>query len=503
MNTAFGPNHWTTALESQSSASYTGNYPTYNAQQRESPSEEYMQSPRQSAGSEGGGSFSGSSGSSSRLESKLRSYRMSSPEVFQRVLKDLQTGLSLPEQSLHMHSPSPSTFAQPQIAINDQFEGFLMRQYVQSVAPMMNLYAMDSVFTHILPVLALSERVLYDSIMALSALSVHSKSPGTVSKETATHYMQSALRAIRENQDSAPYPRQLLYLCCSLLLILYNIVAADTGTVLQDLEIIYAKIKTLFVGRPQATSESGARDLFIVCVGLSFSIDLSISFRFNICCSWEPDFLEAVFKNEKLPILYTTEWWSQQGLLLLVRLSHFNHRSWVPTYEESRSDYRMAEWQSIYTDMLEYGRQLPQALKPVAQVPHKERAFPLIYVLDEYALLMNVSYHTGIIMALHIRPDQTPEQKLSVPAGAKEHAYQILGLLDTCDKPVFWITIYWAHRSASICLTDIEERSDALDLTRQYEWQTGYTFSMHLALIESRWNIIDAANNPQQQQQSR
>lgn len=453
--------------------------------------DEYMHSPNLSSASDN---------TSTGLESKIRSYRMSSPEVFQRVLKDLTAGSTSPgvKEPSPSQSPMPPS-GKPPIVIQDQFEAYLMREYVESVAPMMNLYAMDSVFTHILPVLALSERVLYDSIMALSALNVHSKSPGTVSRDVPERYMQSALHAIRENQEMATYPRKLLYLCCSLLMILYNIVAAETGTVLQDLETSYRKIKQLFVGRPQATPEfNGARDLFIVCVGLSFSIDLTISFRFNICCSWEPDFLEAVFRNENLPILYTNEWWLQRALLLLVRISHFTHRCWVPTYQESLTDYRLAEWQSIYNDLLEYGRLLPQALKPIAQVQPKQRTtFPHIYVLDEYGLLANVSYHTGVIMALHLRPDQTPQQKLTVPPTAKEHAYQILGLLDTCDKPVFWITIYWAHRSASICLQTMEERSDALDLSRQYEWQTGYTFNMHLALIEARWNVVDAAQNRQ------
>lgn len=439
--------------------------------------------------------------SSSGMECKIRSLRMCSPSVFQRVMSGLAGGGSAMQ---HEHSPVmsettpvpvPPPRLQPANALSDPFEAFLMHEYVENVAPMMNLYAMDSVFTQILPWLALSERVLFDSIMGLSALNLHSKSPGTVSKDVAERYKQSALKAIHENLEIAPYPRKLLYLCCSLLVLLYNIVASDTGSVLSDLAISYAKVKELFHGRPQAPRDNpGVRDLFIVCVGLSFSIDMAISFRFNICCSWEPDFLTAVYYNENLPIEYTNEWWLQKSLLLLVRLSHFTHRSYVPTYQESLENYRLAEWQAIYNDLLEYGRLLPQALKPIANVTsHPRTTFPRVYVFDEYALLANVSYHTGVIMALHLRPDQTAAQKAQVPLGAHDHAYQILGLLDTCDKPVFWITIYWAHRAAAMCLMTQEERDDATDLTRQYEWQTGYTFGMHMALIESRWNVIDAA----------
>lgn len=492
----------------------------------------------------------------SGLKSKIRSHRMSSPVVYERVLSCL--GHSSDHHSTSSPSsarpPSPSPSGLPQhpphlplplpmplgidhriFGLTDPFESFLMREYLENVAPMMNLYALDSVFTHILPWLALRERVLYDSILALSSLSVYSKSPGRVSRDIPEQYKQNALAAIRRSnengsgngnwgqlqEDSTPYPRKMLYLCCSLLIILFNIVAADTKTVLSDLEEAYARIKIMAVGRPHVNSgdaqDNGARDLFIVCVGLAFSLDFVISFRFNTCCAWDPAFLESVFENESLPIHYTNEWWLQKSLLLLVRLSHFQHRSHVPTYEEhygnntnnnsniggsgggGSSQYpRMAEWAAIYTDLLEYGRLLPLPLKPIAQIQAQQHSdmqstFSKVYVFDEYALLANVSYHTGVIMALHLRPDQTELQKLSVPRGAREHAYQILGLLDTCDKPMFWVTIYWAHRTAAICLTGAEEREDALYLTRQYEWRTGYTFTTHLKLIEDRWNVVDKA----------
>lgn len=53
------------------------------------------------------------------------------------------------------------------------------------------------------------------------------------------------------------------------------------------------------------------------------------------------------------------------------------------------------------------------------------------------------------------------------------------------------MTIFWAHRIASICLEDPEARAETLDQSRQYEWQTGYTFDMHLEFIQNRWDEID------------
>lgn len=425
------------------------------------------------------------------IESKIRGHRMSSPVVFQRVLANLTNE----NNQEHLSSVK----ADPSSVINDPFEAFLMRRFVDDVAPLMNLYAFDSVFTHILPWLALHEKVLFNSIMALSSWGVHSKSPGSVSRDVPEQYKQRALAAIRENLDIAPYYRKLLYLCSSLIILLYNILASDTTTLLLDLDIAYRKIKELFVGRPPVNNqeENGARDLFIVCVGLSFSLDLLVSFRFNVCCCWEPDFLQAVFENEKLPRSYTNEWWLQMGLLLLVRISHFTHRCHVPTYQEYHDNTREAEWTAIYKDLLEYGRLLPLPLRPMAQIVSHQGTFPNIHVFDEYSMLANVTYHTGVIMALQVRPGMTPIELVTVPPGAHEHAIQIMGLLKTCDKPFFWITIYWAHKSASMCFTDQTERDEALELSCQYEWQTGFTFEMHLKAIQSRWTVLDTASIPQ------
>lgn len=477
---AIGKNHWTSAIDFSSETFANAPQPSCHANLIDESSTPVL-------------SPSGSPhhwNSSQPIESKVRSYRMSSPVVFQRVLANLN------DDNNHKHLPSIEL--DPSSALSDPFEAFLMRRFVEDVAPLMNLYAFDSVFTHILPWLALHERVLFDSIMAISAWGVHAQRPGSVSRDIPEQYKMRALAAIRDNLETSPYYRKLLHLCSSLIILLYNILASDTTTLLVDLNIAYHKIKELFVGRPPASSQNdGPNDLFPICVGLSFSLDLVVSFRFDVCCCWEPDFLQAIFENERLPRSYTNEWWLQMGFLLLVRINHFTHRCHVPTYQEYLENARLAEWTAIYNDLLDYGRLLPQPLRPMAQIPSLQGTFPSIHVFDEYSMLANVTYHTGVIMALHVRPGMTLSELVTVPPGTRDHAIQIMGLLKTCDKPFFWITIYWAHKSAASCITDQTERDEALELSCQYEWQTGFTFEMHLKAIQSRWTILDTASIPQ------
>lgn len=50
---------------------------------------------------------------------------------------------------------------------------------------------------------------------------------------------------------------------------------------------------------------------------------------------------------------------------------------------------------------------------------------------------------------------------------------------------------FWTHKQACICLEDAEAREDAQELSREYEWVTGYTFDMHWENIYARWRTID------------
>lgn len=53
------------------------------------------------------------------------------------------------------------------------------------------------------------------------------------------------------------------------------------------------------------------------------------------------------------------------------------------------------------------------------------------------------------------------------------------------------MTTFWTHKTACICLEDPEARADAQELSREYEWVTGYTFDMHWEKIGMRWKQVD------------
>lgn len=262
-------------------------------------------------------------------------------------------------------------------------------------------------------------------------------------------------------------------------------------------------------------SETVPRDVYIICYCFLFSTDILYSNRTNSCCIWSPEFASRTFDEERLPISYTNEWWVLKIFIMIARLQKFYHYSGPPKPE------RLQEWQQIYDDLSVYGASLPQSLRPYGSVsnnsqqnqggpdPYAEAGrgsgnysiFKNIYVYDEYGIIASVAYHSGVIWALHSRPNMTEEEKNTVPPGSLEHAYTVLGILACCEKPTLWVTTYWAHRMASICLEEPEARDDALELSRQYEWQTGYTSDMHLEIIQTRWDELDEYKRKKQEQQ--
>lgn len=54
------------------------------------------------------------------------------------------------------------------------------------------------------------------------------------------------------------------------------------------------------------------------------------------------------------------------------------------------------------------------------------------------------------------------------------------------------MSVFWAHGTACICLEDPEIRDEAAELSRQYDWVTGYLFNTHWDGILRRWNQLDA-----------
>lgn len=128
---------------------------------------------------------------------------------------------------------------------------------------------------------------------------------------------------------------------------------------------------------------------------------------------------------------YTDSWWFTKCMFLLMRIQNFTYQHGPPTYEEYISNRRLKEWESIYKDLCEYGKALPQSLSPYAIIDRgsldghdiaglyrqstyrssETSKIKEVHISSDLGVLVNVLYHCSVIWALHIKPCMTSVQK--------------------------------------------------------------------------------------------
>lgn len=417
-------------------------------------------------------------------------------------------------------------------------------------------------------------RCCLNSMLALAALNVNLKSPGTIQKEVARMYRNNAIKEINkymmlppvlfdspelsplQNQEPStkikiPYERKCLYVLCYLIIVIFDDIGfRNLQHTEEKIRWGYKLIQELNKERrerkrqantkastnvdaysqvggnrresdpfgfcseeelPANTQNMVPHSFHMHCYYIALTTDLNVSSRDIQPFLWSPEVSELEIEDELLPTDDTHEWWVMRVLALLIRLQHFFYQHGPPTYEEYINNTRQKEWQCIYSDLCAYGDALPQSLSPYTLIDNESsndrsmsnmyiqstnNSYTLlkinrIYVLDGYSAIVNLIYNSCIIWALHSKPDMTESERNTVPPGALDRAYLVLGILACCENPTLWIITGWCYRFASMCLEDTEARDNALELHRQYEWITGYTSDLHYKAIQKRWNDID------------
>ena len=141
MSLANGQSHWMAGIDFSEEGSAGSLNEILHSCSKESPVDEDSSNDTNPSGT-----CSSSSPAGFLMESKIQSHRMSSPVVFQRILNNLKD-FNLQNGPARMSS-SPGGLAlhpvKPEISLQDPFEAFLMREFVENVAPMMNLYAFEA-----------------------------------------------------------------------------------------------------------------------------------------------------------------------------------------------------------------------------------------------------------------------------------------------------------------------------------------------------------------------
>lgn len=407
------------------------------------------------------------------------------------------------------------------------------------------------------------DRCFLDAILALTSFIINLKSPGTIQKDVTNMYRKNvitqvhkhirlpeyfdtqvdfSLRQSEEPQDSnLPYERKVLYLWSCLIIVFIDDISGSIDFMEDKIRWGYSMIQLLANDRskreqqlnstntniqPDASQipldgsdlNSSSQDLYYFCYSLLLAIDLNSSNRSNQPFLWDFTVFGATVEKDLFSQSYTDSWWFTKCTFLLMRIQNFTYQHGPPTYEEYISNRRLKEWESIYKDLCEYGKALPQSLSPYAIIDRgsldghdieglyrqstyrssETSKIKEVHISSDLGVLVNIVYHCSVIWALHVKPDMTPAQKLEVPSGALEHALMVLGILSTYENQTGWIATHWCHRISTCCIEDPDTRDDALEISRQYEWQTGYIYEQHFHVIQKRWNEIDAHKNRKQ-----
>lgn len=325
--------------------------------------------------------------------------------------------------------------------LSDADEAFLIRHYVEAVAPTMTIFSLEMSYTHVIPWIAMNERVVLDSIIAISCISLGLQSPGLLARETSRLYKERAVKEVYKCIDTTTaLPRKLMYLWCYICMLLHDVLTNSSENTEPRFHYGYQKLREVSSYCQPSISPneigSGPRNLLIFCVCLFYTLDIGLHNRSGTSSVMDPDFIDAVATCELEPRPYSSQWWVVRIHILLGRVQIFAYTQNVPTLEESQKNSRLQEWKALLADLIEYERTLPQTLRPYAVTQrHPAFSFENIHVSDESALLAGILFHAAFIWLYHLQPDLTPDEQCVVPPASVSHAYAILGLLSCCERP--------------------------------------------------------------------
>lgn len=301
-----------------------------------------------------------------------------------------------------------------------------------------------------MPQIALKERVVLDTIIAITSLNICYSSPGLLSMSVSHMYRDRAAKQIHDNMDATQdYNRKLLYFWCYMLILLHDGVVNTAQDACAALRTAYDKLHAIMRMRPESLKrrahdlgkerqDQGPVDLFMPCACFLYALDAGNSNQTGTASCWPPGYMQSLIDFENQPRMYTCGWWAMKCYILLMEIQYFANDQNVPTLEELQGGARLRRWHKIYNSLAEFGRNMPQMTRTSMVLPKYAAApssFPKIVAVDDFSLQTSVLHHAAWIMLHLSRPDMTEDELNSVPPECLEHAKTILGLLSCCEDP--------------------------------------------------------------------
>ncbi|KAA8652450.1 Zn(II)2Cys6 transcription factor [Aspergillus tanneri] len=319
-------------------------------------------------------------------------------------------------------------------AISDPEEAFLMRAFVDEVAPWMDSTDEMKHFTEILPFYTLSEPMLQKAFMACGARHVFHVNP-SYGEEKASYFYdlatQSLLSHLRDpDRDSA--------LCATVAVILntYELMCSKLMLAPHGMNHTAGARALIKECRWDATSQG----LGGACFWLNISMELLNCVHFNWALAWDPDTWGVDTNMEqdqtdKTNVAGSEEMWTHRMVYICAKIANFRSSvSHVHGVEHSpmqiQKQYR--DW-CVYNEWCDHwAKAVPRSMVPLSYLQpwqtNSKSVFPEIWLIKRSAIVAQLFYHTARILLTKVNPVES-EFSPEMQSMQQSHVHDICGIV--------------------------------------------------------------------------
>ncbi|KAI9148936.1 ustiloxin B cluster transcription factor ustR [Paramyrothecium foliicola] len=369
----------------------------------------------------------------------------SQDEESEKTKQPDRKGEKLPESSkepgkqVHALTKNPTHSSR---LINDLDESLLMEVYIEKIAPWMDCLDANRPFTNIVPFYALSEPLLYDTILACGAKYL-------MPTDTALHLGSTSQHVQLQLEDTNNEP----LLCMTVEVLLKACEAMGNGLNYQHTGQASALPKRI-------DSDSSDSGLAGTCFWAEALMSLIQSLYHEDVPKGDPERLAHAMDTKLASggelISGNEEQWAQRMIYICTKvaalrsdLSHDKYDNATEKLQEECEQYK--DWCE------EWAHNVPRTMMPLCYIPPSDKGpttvFPQVLLVKSSAAIARLLYHTSCLLLADIQPTEDSDTEYTQRLQAR-HARDICGIAsqaeDKCVIPTkisldFINTNYYRH----------------------------------------------------------
>jgi hypothetical protein len=371
--------------------------------------------------------------------------------------------------------------------ISQQREMELWANYLDEVAPWLDMFDNQRHFQHTLPIMAKSAAHLRLAILALSARQIERKNPNNPYVESLDLY-QEAIRLIMQELQSMD---TAVIASCVLLCVLEMMSSSprDWSRHLDGCAILIqlAEINGVVGGMRQAVfwcfarmdvwggflSESASKIPVNQWFEQSGTMSLTVS-QFRTSLDFDNYANYAVFLCASVLVVITRKHVTLGG-------------------EQDHESSYLAEWKAMFDLLEDWYACRPEQMQPLlsypAEIGDATRPFPIVVYGNASAINGNTLYHTSALLMLQLVPKG---HKLgTMRKSILWHARQICGISTSNDNHGAWINALQPLWIAGKVMSSPLEHKVILDILLRIEKETGWVTSWRAEDLKDYWGAVD------------